>query len=369
MTEDNKIQKVNRVTYIDSAKGLGIIFVVAAHLLGVLVLSDPKPLMEPIWKYLCSVTIAFFFIASGMTMAITNEHAKDFKLIIKKKMNTIMYPYFTFSIIYLVYKIFAVYVTHNKDYSSKDIVECIIDTVTLRGSSVLWFLSALFLGAIFYGFVFRKVGRFRCLIINIILFMITMFMSLILVKYSFYKNYLWYFAGDIITTLFRIFTTAFFLNLGYELQLLINKLKINKILEVIIGIILISINFILANKATIDFAKNWFVYDSSILILTPLVCSICMVTGGIGLVLIVKNILDCKLLQYLGAKSIIIMVTHIDLKVLPYALSISYSLVARVSHAKVYVLYGTMIGLIILFELIWIYLFDKPLKFLIKKPQ
>lgn len=362
-----------RVTYIDSAKGLGIIFVVLAHLLGVLVLTDPKPLMDPIWKYLCSVTIAFFFVASGMTMAITNETKKDFKILIKKKLSTIMYPYLTFSIIYLIYKIFAVYITHNKDYSVKDIVEGLIDAVTLRGSSVLWFLSALFLGSLFFNFVARKTKSISCFVLNLVLVLITVFVQNYLYSCNWYTDYYWYTIGDLVTTFFRIFTTSFFLNLGYLLYYFLNKYSFNKIIQIIIGFLFIAINFILAKYFIVDFAKNYFVgslLSGNDIIkagLDSFICLFIMIIGAIGLILIVKNLLDCKPLQYLGAKSIIIMVTHIDLKVLPYALSISYAIAARISHAKEYVLYFSMLFLIIVFEMIWIYLFSKPLKFLIKK--
>lgn len=366
MNLDNNSSK--RITYIDSAKGLGIIFVVMAHLLGVLVLTDPKPLMEPVWKYLCTVTIAFFFTASGFTMAITNEASKDFKSLISKKSKNILYPYFTFSIIYLVYKICAVYITHNKDYDIKDIIECLLDSISFRGSSVLWFLSALFFGSLFFDFLLKKVNRIPAFIINTLLCLLVLFFSFIF-NYSFWqKNYLFYFMYDLCIFALRIFTSSFCLNLGYEVFYLIQKIderigaiiKI-KIVGIISAVIFLAISFYASTKANVDFAKNY--YEN------PLFCFLGFIFGSIGLMLLTKNLLDCKLLQFLGKKALIIMLTHIDLKVLPYALLIAYGLNKHVSRAKEYVLYFSIFILVILFEAAWIWLIDHPLKFLLKKQK
>lgn len=354
---------MKRVTYIDSAKGLGILFVVTAHLLGVLVLNDPKPFMEPIWKYLCSVTIAFFFVASGVTMALIKESDKDFSVIFKKKCDSLLYPYVVFSIIYLVYKISAVYIFHNSDYSSKDIHECIIDIISFRGSSVLWFLSALFGGSLVTNFIIKKINKYMALCGCFVICILVMLLSDFFNNQLWNQNYLLLFTGNFLTMLARIFTTSFFLLLGIVLFQYLNKDKSNivKFIEIIVGLIFIIANFILSQHTTVDFAKNYYK--------NPIVSIICMIIGSIGLMLLCKNILDNLIFRFLGEQSLSIMVSHIDLKVLSYALSIAYSLNTHVTHAKEYVLYGTIILLIIIFEAFWILLFKYPLHFLLKKPK
>lgn len=358
--QDTAVKAKARVTYIDAAKGLGIIFVVFAHLLGVLVYTDPKPFMKPVWLFLCGVTIAFFFITSGFTIAVTGDNNKDFKIFINRKLKSIMYPYAVFSVIYLTYKIVSVYIFNNPEYTQADIIKCLIDTITLKGNSVLWFLSSLFTGSVFYYFIFNKVNRAVSFIINFSLTIIVVFSSQLMIKFNIISesSYFIYFLYDVATMIIRCFVTAFCLNFGFELFHLLNKKNIKRVPGILLGFIFTILSMFLSQYSVIDFANNH--YEN------PAFCLLSMFLGSLGLMMLVKNLLDISFLRFLGDKSLIIMLTHIDFKVLPYALSISYALNGYVSHAKLYVLYFTIFVLVILFEAFWIYIFDKPLKFLIR---
>ncbi len=135
----------NRITYLDFAKGIGIIFVVYGHI---------EYISEGIRGFISSFHMPLFFIISGMLISLKNEDKKNFIEIIKKKANGILTPYMFFSIIYFFIDIMNLYL-HKIDLST--FIENGISSVTLYGVSVLWFLPALFIGETVALFVMTKI--------------------------------------------------------------------------------------------------------------------------------------------------------------------------------------------------------------------
>ena len=72
-----KIEK-QRISYIDSLKGLGIILIVVGHII-------PYESMLHVWIY--SFHVPIFFIISGMLFKMKQEEIceEDFNIIVKKK--------------------------------------------------------------------------------------------------------------------------------------------------------------------------------------------------------------------------------------------------------------------------------------------
>lgn len=86
----------NRITYIDTAKGIGIILIVVGHMLPV------KAVIHVIFAF----HVPLFFIISGFLPVDPNYTIGQ---IVKKKAFSLMYPYLTFSIIDIIWGVLFKY--------------------------------------------------------------------------------------------------------------------------------------------------------------------------------------------------------------------------------------------------------------------
>ena len=124
----------SRITYLDYAKGIGILFVVYGHI---------EYVTEGVRGFISSFHMPLFFIISGMLIALKNEDTKNFNDSVLKKAKGILIPYVSFSIIYFFIDIMNLYL-HKIDMNT--FIENAISSATFYGVSVLWFLPALFIG-------------------------------------------------------------------------------------------------------------------------------------------------------------------------------------------------------------------------------
>ena len=54
-----------RITYLDMAKGVGIILMIAGHLIGSLQAIDNKPYFSSVYQFIASFHMPLFFLISG----------------------------------------------------------------------------------------------------------------------------------------------------------------------------------------------------------------------------------------------------------------------------------------------------------------
>lgn len=86
----------NRLDYIDTAKGIGIIFVVIYHhLLGA----------EFITNWISSFHMPLFFMISGYLFAFRDDYSKSIGAFIVRKLKGLIYPFFTLSFIVLLWNV------------------------------------------------------------------------------------------------------------------------------------------------------------------------------------------------------------------------------------------------------------------------
>ena len=121
-----------RISYIDMAKGMGIILVVAGH---------TGFLSETVLTWVMSFHMPLFFILSGMLLSHTHADRQNMSTFLKKKARGILIPYFSFSALSILFSA----ILDNASFASY-LPNALVQTFTLYGISVLWFLPALFLG-------------------------------------------------------------------------------------------------------------------------------------------------------------------------------------------------------------------------------
>lgn len=154
----------NRISWVDSAKGLGIILVVLGH----------TSLPQEIKTYIYSFHMPLFFFLSGVVF---NEK-KNFSAFLKGKLKGIVIPYFIISIItYIFWILVTRHIGANSAKISifKPIIGMFYSTPAgtwLAHNVFIWFLTTLFVVEISFYFVNKLVNNKLLKIIILLLFSI-----------------------------------------------------------------------------------------------------------------------------------------------------------------------------------------------------
>ncbi len=141
----------DRVDWIDTAKGIGIILVVYGHIAF-------RPECWNVW--LCSFHMPLFFFLSGITY--NHEKYSDFKVFIKNKVQTLIIPYLIFALITLLWRFGWDGLYLLKDGTAIDFKYLIKQTIgifaQIRGTSYgigVWFIPCIFIAFILLHFIMR----------------------------------------------------------------------------------------------------------------------------------------------------------------------------------------------------------------------
>lgn len=252
--------------YIDVAKGIGILLVIAGHT------------MFPFHAAINIFHMPLFFVIAGITFTTPNV----FSIFLIKKIDRIGIPYIFFTIVSSVAAVFL------KKISAGDF------------NGPLWFLPTIFIALCIYA-ILRKSLTINQIHITIILFSI---ISYICAKYP---------QTDILPFhLSRAFAATVFIHIGHLLrggEFIITTSSKKIVLSIVTFIVYGISMYILHSNYDISgifmqgtiYANNYFLfYTASI--------------SAIILTLFISSIInDNKILQWLGQNSLIIMCTHFPL--------------------------------------------------------
>lgn len=284
---------MNRKTYLDTTKGIGILLVVAGHILNIKCLHS--------WIY--SFHIPLFFIVSGITLGISNSwKEKNIKQNIISKAKSLLWPYLTFSIISLIMTFIL--------YGVRPTIRLAANTIIFDGILVLWFLPALFLSNILFIIIEKTIQRLyiKCLLI-IIMIAITVCFSLI--NYQQYDQRLLKWSLTFACVLVRGLNGCIFVYIGYIFSRIIaTKPKLISSLNLLICFIIsITIHSLLFLKNSVDFhftkiGKPILYYTNAILGSLIIIC----------LSILIDKILKLHILPWYGRNTIIIFGLHLYIK-------------------------------------------------------
>lgn len=339
-----------RLYYFDMAKGLGIILVVLGHI---------EYISEELRAWISSFHMPLFFIIAGMLICYKNEADQDLKSLFQKKLRGIMIPYMWFSIIYTLIDILNLYL-HKIDLHT--FVKNICEAVTCYGSSVLWFLPALFLSEIGFLFLTKKLPRILSIVIIAVLAPLAYLGQLrISGIYTAYENSL------LITTLInfvRVFLRAAiamsFVGIAYYVYFLIRKHESFSWKELTLGILLFLLNLPLSQiNGCVDF--HYIILEN-----IPLFY-LCAIIGSFGLILICKNCRYFPQIGYFGKNSLLVMCTHVNCYILYAAILIAWQIDTIITRAKSYIFLFNIMIFTFLFEAILIQIVNRFFPFILGK--
>lgn len=132
---ENTLKK--RVSWIDVAKGIGIVFVTLGHM------SDLG--LARTWIY--SFHIPLFFFLAGCTFS-NSRNPKEF---VERKIKTLVLPYFSLGLVLLLLNIFNYFLKH--ELTGPLFIELLISFLVQRRMWTIWFLTCLFISEICFYFL------------------------------------------------------------------------------------------------------------------------------------------------------------------------------------------------------------------------
>lgn len=289
-TKSQDVKTVNkRIKSIDIAKAIGIILIVLGHI----------SINDTVSHFIYSFHVPVFFAISGY---LYKQYNKTFDFI-KRKFKTILIPYFIFGLLSFLY--WFVIERHFRENSINPLIPFINIFVAQAGeynfiaNSALWFLPCLFCTEIIFDFLKKITKNNRNLFICIVLISI---IGCIYAEFNF------------VSLPFEL-NTAFiaigFYFCGYfwknKLEELFKSIIKNKKIKSLIILVSLTIVFILSevNQGIDMYSENYNNY---------LLAYICAILGSFAIYLIADLIAKNKLLEFIGANTLIIMCIHEPIK-------------------------------------------------------
>lgn len=131
----------DRIDYLDTAKGIFIILIIVIHhLLGA----------EGIVRYLYSMGVTPFFLISGFLYAYKKEWEQPFGKASAGKVQKLLYPFLTFSMINILWNVLYYKVVFPSAVPEYSIKEMLLYTLSTYGYNALWYLPCVFLGTLLF---------------------------------------------------------------------------------------------------------------------------------------------------------------------------------------------------------------------------
>lgn len=353
------MEQKKRITYLDMAKGVGIVLMVAGHLIGSLQTIDYKPYFSPVYQFIASFHMPLFFIISGILLRITKEEEKEMGRILCRKARTLLLPYASFSVIYIVINVWTC-IFYPDLLAFSDLWKFVIYSITFRGVSVLWFLPSLFFGEILFLHCRKKMEDGKLTALFLVTGFLVLFFSPVLSWEGWEESLGMMAAGALLHTAARSLLVCTFLLIGYQAARLLQHRERRSAGGFLAGAALLAADgFLCFQNGSVDL--NYMVFDNFLLYM------LCACIGSFGVILVCKNMYQSKLLIFYGVNSLVIMATHMEFKVMMYAIRFSYWLNQYVTRAKVWVLFFTMAVFITVVEAAIVYSYNHYLYFLIGK--
>ncbi|MCR4589374.1 MAG: acyltransferase [Lachnospiraceae bacterium] len=303
-----------RLKYLDLAKGVGIILVILGHI---------SYLSENSRIFIVSFHMPLFFVISGILIYLKKEESRDFKENAVRKANRMLIPYFAYSaagiVIYYIY-----YLLTGRDGGIPTVISDIVQTLTLYGFSVMWFLPAIFGAELLFIFLLKKT-RYP-LPITIVLTAAALILNIYLEKANavYGLQQLFSIFHLVAVMLLRIPVCASFVAAGYfvsqswENTGSLGPGKFSKITipaDIFLGVDFMILTAVISHLNSVT-DLHFLIFNNVIMYY------IAALAGSFGLIFLCKaaegacNMPPLKLITYFGKNSLIIMVTHLNFYVL-----------------------------------------------------
>ncbi len=128
-----------RIAYLDMARGIGMILVVMGHI---------EYVNMSLLQFIYAFHMPLFFLISGILIWEKQEEKNNYIALWKKKLRSILLPYCFFSVLILLIESARLLIKGLDEW--ENIGQMLLQTVCLQGISTLWFLPALFMSELLF---------------------------------------------------------------------------------------------------------------------------------------------------------------------------------------------------------------------------
>ena len=337
-----------RISYIDTAKGIGILLVLIGH--------SEYPSTHLI-TWISSFHMPLFFILSGILFAHTGASTKKTKPFLKKKLCSILVPYATFSLL-------SILASAILDYASFPayLWTSLIQTISFYGISVLWFLPTLFFSELAFFFIKKHTSsKITILITGCILTLSILGNELYHHYFTATETYSNLFLSCLCVVLIRTGIAISFLTIGFYLYHAISnqKLTTGNYLVLSAGFLLLNL-FLGFKNGGVDL--NQIVFRNYVLYYLAAFC-------GTMFVLCLCNALPAlPPLTYMGKNSLIIMATHMNCRFYGACFLVADVVLRFLPQAGLFGYYLVVAACMAILEIIAITVINRFFPFLAGKP-
>lgn len=336
-----------RIAYLDVARGIGMILVVIGHV---------EFINRPFRNYVTSFHMPLFFIISGILLYVTKTEERSFGEVARSKSRSILLPYFIFSAGALLFELVRALVK-SLDMTG-ELLRRLFQTLCLQGFSTFWFLPTLLIGELIFVKVRQSFDVKKTAGIGVCLVVLMYFAAL--GEKSFYGAH----AGvlgyellhDVLLVPIRGAFASGYIFLGYFLGMLLEKREGILWKDCPVGILLLAATAVMNGFASfIDL--RFLEFGNPVLFLLRTIC------GSLGVILLCRGpevYLDSvpgKMLRYIGQNSLIIMVTHLDYRILNYSIKAAALVNGFVGNQMLYAVLTVVF--VFLFEVAVIYVINR----------
>ena len=338
-----------RISYIDMAKGIGILLVLIGH--------SEFPSTNLI-TWISSFHMPLFFILSGMLFSHTNIFQKEWKVFVQKKAKSILIPYVAFSIL-------SILASAILDFSSfpEYLWTSLLQTISLYGISVLWFLPTLFISEIAFFFIKQRTSPKTAVFVNLVVGVLAICGNELYHRYyTVTDDYLTLFLSYLLTVLIRSGIAITFLAIGYYIYRPLSAQKHYGSIYLVLssGFLLLNI-FLGFRNGGVDL--NQLVFRNYILYYLAAFC------GSMFIIFLCKALPDIRPLIYMGTNSLIIMATHMNCRFLGACFLVADFVSRLLPQAGLFGYYLVVAVCMLILEVIAITVINRHFPFLIGKPM
>ena len=328
-----------RVGYFDIAKGIGIILVVIAHI-------EYMPLA--LREYIVTFHMPAFFVISGMLMNLTNERERPIKSLLIRKLKTIMLPYMVFSIVFPIIDIIR-YAIAGKDMMFT-FRQDIIAGITMTGSSVLWFLPALFFSELIVLAIIKNLKKPVLFILSVLIPVAIWFLALVI--------------RPLALPMWRTVFCSVMVLFGYILFPLIKKLSAYPLFLLPAALILFVILYFTGKANDIVDLHFILLGRKPLYYLNAMMGSVALIMLSVFMEKYVLSGIN-GMLEFFGRHSLFIMVTHINFLILYFAEKLAFAISGAVPRGKELIFNITATVFTMLIETICILIWERIKKYAI----
>lgn len=342
MENSNIVTK--RIAYLDMARGIGMILVVLGHI---------EYLGADWLGFVTAFHMPLFFLVSGILIRKKNEEEKPLGSLVATKLYRIMLPYAIFSILSFVIESGRILIKGLDEWNV--VLRQLFQSCCLQGVSTLWFLPALLMGEILFIGIRKKTSLWGT--IFCVLLIVTGAVILNDYEQTFARIHAvrrtYRLLHDICSMFIRNLFCVGFLAAGYFADILFFNKESNGLADICLTVVFGVI-------AIISIQMNGLVDLRSMRFSSAPLYVLVAVTGSMTVLFLCRclaglpnNVLQ-RIMEYYGRNSLVIMVTHMDFRVMYIAIRLLLLFTLEPIYSILFCLLIVAIVFVMEIPIIWV---------------